>query len=41
MDEPVKGAEGQSVLTKIGDLIDYAEPFIDKTPETDKGREAV
>ena len=41
MDEPVKGAEGQSVLTKIADLIDYAEPFIDKMPKTDKGREGL
>lgn len=41
MDEPVRGAEGQSVLTKIADLIDYIEPFMDRMPRADKGHEGL
>ena len=36
-DEATKGAERESVLTKIEDAMDYIEPFLDKFPRPEKG----
>ena len=32
-----QGAEGESVLTKTEDAMDYIEPFLDKFPRPEKG----
>lgn len=39
MDNEIKatrGAEKESVLTKISDMMDYSEPFLDKFPRPEK-----
>ena len=36
-DEATKGAERESVLTKIEDAMDYIAPFLDKFPRPEKG----
>ena len=40
MDEEIKaarGVEGESVRQKVADMMDYAEPFLDKFPRSEKG----
>ena len=36
-DKPTKGAEGESVRQKVEDMMDYAEPFLDRFPRPEKG----
>lgn len=36
-DDAVRGAEGESVRKKVVDLMDYAEPFLEKFPRSEKG----
>ena len=36
-DKPTKGAEGESVRQKVEDMMDYAEPFLERFPRPDKG----
>ena len=35
--DATKGAERESVLTKVADAMDYIEPFLDKFPRPEKG----
>ena len=32
-----RGVEGESVRQKVADMMDYAEPFLDKFPRSEKG----
>ena len=36
-EDATKGAERESVLTKVSDAMDYIEPFLDKFPRPEKG----
>ncbi len=36
-DAATRGAEGESVRQKIEDMMDYAEPILDKFPRPEKG----
>lgn len=36
-DNPTKGAEGESVRQKVADMMDYAEPFLERFPRPEKG----
>lgn len=36
-DKPTKGAEGESVRQKVEDMMDYAEPFLERFPRPEKG----
>ncbi len=36
-DKPTKGAEGESVRQKVADMMDYAEPFLERFPRPEKG----
>lgn len=36
-DTVTKGAEGESIRQKVADMMDYAEPFLEKFPRPEKG----
>lgn len=36
-DTATKGAEGESIRQKVADMMDYAEPFLEKFPRPEKG----
>ena len=40
-DTATKGAEGESIRQKVADMMDYAEPFLEKFPRPEKGRKGM
>jgi hypothetical protein len=36
-EQATKGAEGESVRRKVADMMDYAEPFLERFPRPEKG----